>query len=50
VRIKRAVRPDGTLQCKPEMDDLMTLARRHALPPAELRRLVLTLLEQQDQP
>ena len=47
VRIKRAVRPDGTLQCKPEMDDLMTLARRHGLPPAELRRAVLTLLEQE---
>lgn len=48
VRIKRAVRPDGTLQCKPEMDDLMTLARRHGLPPVELRRAVLTLLEQDD--
>jgi hypothetical protein len=30
------------------MDDLMTLARRHGLPPVELRRAVLTLLEQDD--
>ena len=45
VRIKRSRRPDGTLLCKPEMDDLVELARRHALPPAELRRAVLALLE-----
>jgi len=47
VRIKRSRRPDGTLLCKPEMDDLVELARRHALPPAELRRAVLALLEVQ---
>ena len=47
VRIKRSRRPDGTLLCKPEMDDLVELARRHALPPAELRRSVLALLEAQ---
>ncbi|MFZ9952516.1 MAG: nickel pincer cofactor biosynthesis protein LarC [Vulcanococcus sp.] len=47
VRIKRSRRPDGTLLCKPEMDDLVELARRHALPPAELRRAVLALLEAQ---
>ena len=45
VRIKRSRRPDGTLLCKPEMDDLVELARRHALSPAELRRAVLSLLE-----
>ena len=47
VRIKRSCRPDGTLLCKPEMDDLVELARRHALSPAELRRAVLALLEVQ---
>ena len=47
VRIKRSRRPDGTLLCKPEMDDLVELARRHALSPAELRRAVLALLEGQ---
>ncbi|MFM7651885.1 MAG: nickel pincer cofactor biosynthesis protein LarC [Vulcanococcus sp.] len=47
VRIKRSRRPDGTLLCKPEMDDLMELARRHALPLAELRRAVLALLDAQ---
>jgi pyridinium-3,5-bisthiocarboxylic acid mononucleotide nickel chelatase len=45
VRIKRSRRPDGTLLCKPEMDDLVELARRHNLAPAELRRAVLALLE-----
>ena len=48
VRIKRSRRPDGTLLCKPEMDDLVDLARRHDLPPAELRRAVLTLLQERD--
>ena len=47
VRIKRSRRPDGTLLCKPEMDDLVELARRHALAPAALRRTVLELLEAQ---
>ena len=47
VRIKRSRRPDGTLLCKPEMDDLVELARRHALAPAALRRIVLELLEAQ---
>jgi len=47
VRIKRSRRPDGTLLCKPEMDDLVELARRHALAPAALRRAVLELLEAQ---
>ena len=47
VRIKRSRRPDGTLLCKPEMDDLVELARRHALAPAVLRRTVLELLEAQ---
>jgi uncharacterized protein (DUF111 family) len=47
VRIKRSRRPDGTLLCKPEMDDLVELARRHALAPAALRRSVLQLLEAQ---
>jgi len=47
VRIKRSCRPDGTLLCKPEMDDLVELARRHALAPAALRRAVLELLEAQ---
>ncbi len=47
VRIKRSRRPDGTLLCKPEMDDLVELARRHALAPAALRRSVLELLEAQ---
>ena len=50
VGIKRAVRPDGTLHYKPEMDDLISLARRHGLPPAELRRTVLTLLQEPEQP
>jgi len=45
VRIKRSRRPDGTLLCKPEMDDLVELARRHNLAPVELRRAVLALLE-----
>ena len=45
VRIKRSRRPDGTLLCKPEMDDLVDLARRYGLPPWELRRLVLAQLE-----
>jgi len=45
VRIKRSRRPDGSLLCKPEMDDLVELARCHALPPAQLRRAVLALLE-----
>jgi pyridinium-3,5-bisthiocarboxylic acid mononucleotide nickel chelatase len=46
VRLKRSRRPDGTLLCKPEMDDLVDLARRHGLPPAELRRAVLALLQE----
>ena len=45
VRVKRSRRPDGTLLCKPEMDDLVDLARRYGLPPWELRRLVLAQLE-----
>jgi len=47
VRVKRARRPDGTLLCKPELEDLVELARRHDLPLAELRQAVLALLEQQ---
>jgi uncharacterized protein (TIGR00299 family) protein len=47
VRIKRSQRPDGTLLCKPDMEDLVELARRHALPPAQLRCAVLALLEGQ---
>jgi len=46
VRIKRSRRPDGSLLCKPEMDDLVELARRHNLAPAALRRAVLALLEE----
>jgi len=47
VRVKRARRPDGTLLCKPELEDLVELARRHGLPLAELRQAVLVQLEQQ---
>jgi uncharacterized protein (TIGR00299 family) protein len=46
VRLKRSRRPDGTLLCKPEMDDLVDLARRHGLSPAELRRRVLAQLQE----
>jgi pyridinium-3,5-bisthiocarboxylic acid mononucleotide nickel chelatase len=45
VRVKRATRPDGTLLCKPELEDLLELAQRHAMPLAELRQAVLALLE-----
>jgi uncharacterized protein (TIGR00299 family) protein len=45
VRLKRSRRPDGTLICKPEMDDLMELARRHGLAPSTLRQAVLAQLE-----
>ena len=47
VQVKRARRPDGTLLCKPELEDLVELARRHAMPLADLRQAVLALLEQQ---
>ena len=45
VRIKRSCRPDGSWLCKPEADDLAELARRHAIPMARLRRLVLALVD-----
>jgi pyridinium-3,5-bisthiocarboxylic acid mononucleotide nickel chelatase len=44
VRIKCSRRPDGTWLCKPEADDLASLALRHGLPMAELRRAVLAQL------
>ena len=47
VRVKRARRPDGTLLCKPELEDLVELAHRHAMPLAALRQAVLALLEPQ---
>lgn len=47
VRVKRARRPDGTLLCKPELEDLVELSRQHAMPLEDLRRAVLAQLEQQ---
>ena len=47
VRFKRSQRPDGSLLCKPEMDDLMELARRHSRPPGELRHALLVWLDAQ---
>ena len=44
VRVKCSRRPDGTWLCKPEADDLASLALRHGLPMAELRRAVLAQL------
>jgi hypothetical protein len=46
VRLKRSRRPDGTLLCKPDYDDLAAIARRHGVPLAQLRRRVLALLEE----
>lgn len=44
VRIKCSQRPDGTWLCKPEADDLASLALRHGRPMAELRQAVLAML------
>jgi hypothetical protein len=46
VRLKRSRRPDGTLLCKPDYDDLAAIARRHGVPLAQLRRRVQALLEE----
>ena len=45
VRLKRSQRPDGSWISKPEVEDLMELARIHQLPLAELRRRVLALVD-----
>ena len=44
VRVKCSRRPDGTWLCKPEADDLASLALRHGLPMAQLRQAVLAQL------
>ncbi len=44
VGVKCSRRPDGTWLCKPEADDLASLALRHGLPMAQLRQAVLAQL------
>jgi len=41
VRVKEARRPDGQWSAKPEHDDLVSLARRHNRPIAEVREQVM---------
>jgi hypothetical protein len=45
VRLKQARLPDGRWRSKPEHDDLAALARQHGLALAELRAMVITALE-----
>lgn len=44
VRLKQALLPDGCWRSKPEHDDLVTLARQHGLPLAEVRAQVMAAL------
>lgn len=47
VRLKQVRLPDGRWRSKPEHDDLVSLARRHGLPLAEVRAQVMATLEHQ---
>jgi len=50
VQIKSSTRPDGSLLRKPELEDLRAIADRLQMPLPELRRRMLSWLEQEEQP
>jgi hypothetical protein len=47
VRFKRSIRPDGSVLCKPELEDLIPLAQQRQLPLDQLRAELLRWLEEQ---
>jgi uncharacterized protein (TIGR00299 family) protein len=49
VRLKQALRPDGSWRGKPEHDDLIELAQRHQLSIQAVRQLVIQAQHQQHQ-
>jgi uncharacterized protein (DUF111 family) len=49
VQIKSSSRPDGSLLRKPELEELRALADRLQMPLPELRRRMLSWLEQEEQ-